>query len=1322
MRIDKAGLFSILAQAERIEEFEEAISRHYFRGPSASDVVDFLDVPAGASFDVPPEKAIEFFKAKRLRPTFSYADMLGKSHAQAFTVAKMMDIDMLGQIRASLESAQANGTTFREWADSIVPMLQAGGWWGRKEVVDPVTGQTIVAQLGSPSRLETIFRTNMQSAYAAGQWDEITRNRDIAPLLMYDAVDDFRTRPLHASWDKTVLPVNSPWWNTHYPPNGYNCRCGVIQIDPDEAVDLGLEVAIEPPNDGTYKWTNPRTGKTFEVPNGIDPGFDFNVGKAYQQKLTQILDEKVGALPDTAKAAAQKALVDMRKQIALVQKVQDEVDVASEAARIATLEAQARANATADAALARAKALAAKKAKEADALKALVEIAKGKGGLGIYGKNALGQLSKIKGFETGSPLEKLAAVEAKAKQLADAASKVKALAGYEKAVIAGKVPTKNQLATFNSLSDEDKAPIIAKIDAEKAKIEAAKQAAAKAAADAAAKQAADAQAKATQQASTVAVDGEPPDPTRLSQTGPQKGSNEGGIYLDSSTGRSWYVKFPSSEDIARNEVLAAKLYKLAGLDVPELHLIEIRGRKAIASGILSDVRQAAAADLARAPGAFDGFGVDAWLANWDTVGLSLDNLLLRAGKAVRIDVGGSLRYRAQGGLKGSAFGSSVDEIDSLRDPRVNRQSADVFGKMTQAQIEESVARVLRLNDDDIRAIVEQFGPIDAQVRRDLYELLLRRKADLARRFPNAVPRSEPPVPLPDSAERVSAIEQKAIEAARANGYSIRTDGPDIEDHNLILSTYREGTEGVTRAWFKLRPDAQARVLAEIQKTAGNAPQANTVKLSEARDRTVEWIKGVNKRATDGGNYEQKDLDRAKEALRSVRSSQRQISELLSLGEPDAASAKALEQRLELLSEWGDRISDFVAAARVGQKAAKQPQFAASLLPDSLTWTPKAAPAQAAPAAIQWVRERDFTFKLMDIERGSARATGNVARAYGVRESYRARLPDGTEIRFVPNTSENTNGFAMQGVMQIDVRGVSAVSSAKVFELLDKLGIDSKRATDEDRAHYFLNAFARLRFAGSNRSAWANWQRTFGDKGSITDKLAFLKRETGVDIERTQAWQRRAGEYQAFGHGRVTISRPDLETPEFAAFEKDALVYHNPQGLSKNSAGSNVWERVERLVDYGGALASLSDRVRRGVQLSGSSVESDLETGGGDYVFTRIKRAAPVAQLGTGLYWKPRVLRRLDAITYSSDSFGRTKGSYVEDNRTGQTVASLRALFNASSDETIFKGALSLFDDLQYIVLSSDAEVKRAIQFMQSRGYQQWPDGRRLEEVIVKGTR
>lgn len=259
-------------------------------------IVDFLDVPTGDWFDVAPDRARDYFARKGLRTTWSYADMLGQEHDRAFTVAKLMDVDLLGQVRDSLQVALANGVTFRDWSATITPILQQAGWWGDEGGV----------QLGSPWRLETIFRTNMQAAYAVGQWDQITSQADIAPFLLYDAVDDHRTRPLHRKWDGTVLPVDHPWWRVHMPPNGFSCRCGVIQLDADQLADMGLSVS-DPPEDGTYRWVNPRTGRAREVPDGIDPGFDRNAGADVARAAARDTIQPGASVPEIAKVLLEKA-------------------------------------------------------------------------------------------------------------------------------------------------------------------------------------------------------------------------------------------------------------------------------------------------------------------------------------------------------------------------------------------------------------------------------------------------------------------------------------------------------------------------------------------------------------------------------------------------------------------------------------------------------------------------------------------------------------------------------------------------------------------------------------------------------------------------------------------------------------------------------------------------------------------------------------------------------------------------------------------------------------------------------------------------------
>jgi hypothetical protein len=89
------------------------------------------------------------------------------------------------------------------------------------------------------------------------------------PFWRYVAVNDSRTRPAHRSWHNTLLPADHPWWETHYPPNGWNCRCRVVSMSAREMERDGLAVTENPDMRMEVK-TDPRTGEAALFPAGID--------------------------------------------------------------------------------------------------------------------------------------------------------------------------------------------------------------------------------------------------------------------------------------------------------------------------------------------------------------------------------------------------------------------------------------------------------------------------------------------------------------------------------------------------------------------------------------------------------------------------------------------------------------------------------------------------------------------------------------------------------------------------------------------------------------------------------------------------------------------------------------------------------------------------------------------------------------------------------------------------------------------------------------------------------------------------------------------
>lgn len=109
-----------------------------------------------------------------------------------------------------------------------------------------------------------------------------------------------------------------------------------------------------------------------------------------------------------------------------------------------------------------------------------------------------------------------------------------------------------------------------------------------------------------------------------------------------------------------------------------------------------------------------GFIYDALFANYDAIGLSKDNIVIdKDGKAFRIDNGGSLTFRAQGGKK--PFGDTVEELNSLRNPSINPSAASVYGSLTDKQIAENIkyqlstkiTSILNAAPKDLKATLEK---------------------------------------------------------------------------------------------------------------------------------------------------------------------------------------------------------------------------------------------------------------------------------------------------------------------------------------------------------------------------------------------------------------------------------------------------------------------------------------------------------------------------------------------------------------------------------------------------------------------------------------
>ena len=242
------------------------------------------------TFNRPMLEAVDYIGS--LKPEFKTwaSDRSGIAHSKSFMVAGITRTDALQHIHDMTKAALANGQSLGAFKRDFIKQAQSKGWDIRGEVKDKASDK---AYLGW--RAELIYNNNMRAAHMAGQWQQFQQSS--VPYLRYSAIMDGKTRPLHRHWHGTIRAKGDAFWSTHFPPNGYNCRCTVTGVFDFDLKDKGWTVDDKPFQTQYRDVVSRATGDiTDRVPVGIDAGFDHNVGMSWTSP-EQALGRKLAALP-----------------------------------------------------------------------------------------------------------------------------------------------------------------------------------------------------------------------------------------------------------------------------------------------------------------------------------------------------------------------------------------------------------------------------------------------------------------------------------------------------------------------------------------------------------------------------------------------------------------------------------------------------------------------------------------------------------------------------------------------------------------------------------------------------------------------------------------------------------------------------------------------------------------------------------------------------------------------------------------------------------------------------------------------------------------
>ena len=218
---------------------------------------------------LPFAEQLAFFRAKLNLPTQAWTDVWQAQHDFAFVVAGANRDAIVADFRAAVETAIAGGSTLEGFRKAFDAIVEKHGW--------SYNG-------GRNWRSRIIYDTNLSTSYAAGRFEQLQD----APYWQYVHAD-WVTHPRHQhkAWDGLVLAKDDPFWQTHFPPNGWGCKCSVRGMWERDLMRLGKDGPDDAPAvrlvEREVGRSSPNGPRVVQVPEGIDPGFAYTPGRARLQ-------------------------------------------------------------------------------------------------------------------------------------------------------------------------------------------------------------------------------------------------------------------------------------------------------------------------------------------------------------------------------------------------------------------------------------------------------------------------------------------------------------------------------------------------------------------------------------------------------------------------------------------------------------------------------------------------------------------------------------------------------------------------------------------------------------------------------------------------------------------------------------------------------------------------------------------------------------------------------------------------------------------------------------------------------------------------------
>jgi SPP1 gp7 family putative phage head morphogenesis protein len=190
---------------------------------------------------VPHEEAVAWIRSKPAVSGRVLENLLPELRARAISIAGVEVASVVQGVRDRIAELPAGGDwekIKKQIAEDISPFL-----------VDPAAApEQRDAQIQAATRrAELLLRMHGFQAYQASSWQVMDRQRDAFPYWQYLSQGDHRVRDAHAALDGKVLPADHEFWDTHFPPWDFGCRCQVVPVSAAEVEGMRQADAGLPP-------------------------------------------------------------------------------------------------------------------------------------------------------------------------------------------------------------------------------------------------------------------------------------------------------------------------------------------------------------------------------------------------------------------------------------------------------------------------------------------------------------------------------------------------------------------------------------------------------------------------------------------------------------------------------------------------------------------------------------------------------------------------------------------------------------------------------------------------------------------------------------------------------------------------------------------------------------------------------------------------------------------------------------------------------------------------------------------------------------------